>query len=114
MSRTHTWEFPLPRTHTGVLLGNGTLGAIVWGAGPELRITLGRADHWDHRGGMPDGRRPLSGNPRLPEREGSRARCSSRSRARLRRPTVLPVGRVVHLSEGPPQSATLEMRGELG
>ena len=46
-----TWSFPLPRTHTGMLLGNGTLGAMVWGEGGTLRITLGRADWWDHRGG---------------------------------------------------------------
>jgi alpha-L-fucosidase 2 len=48
-----TWRFPLPRTHTGVLLGNGMLGAMVWGEGNVLRVTLNRADFWDHRGGMP-------------------------------------------------------------
>lgn len=46
------WRFPLPRTHTGVPLGNALLGALVWGEGNRLRITLGRADLWDHRGGM--------------------------------------------------------------
>ena len=100
MSKTHTWEFPLPRTHTGVLLGNGTLGAIMWGEGSHLRITLGRADLWDHRGGMPwtermsyrgirdclergdeQGLRDLF--ERTPGGPGDPAR-----------PTVLPVGRV--------------------
>ena len=46
------WIFPLPRTHTGALLGNGLLGAMVWGGGDTLKITLGRGDLWDHRGGM--------------------------------------------------------------
>ena len=48
-----TWAFPLPRTHTGVPLGNGRTGLLVWGADNVLRLTIGRADLWDHRGGMP-------------------------------------------------------------
>lgn len=44
------WDFPLPRTHTGVLLGNGTQGLMVWGV-DSLNITVGRAGFWDHRGG---------------------------------------------------------------
>ena len=46
------WIFPLPRTHTGALLGNGLLGLMVWGGDRTLRITLGRGDLWDHRGGL--------------------------------------------------------------
>lgn len=46
------WEFPLPRTHTGILLGNGNMGVMVWGEGSIVRVTIGRADLWDHRGGM--------------------------------------------------------------
>ncbi len=49
--RTYDWAFPLPRTHTGMLQGNGTLGAMIWGEENILRITLNRADFWDHRGG---------------------------------------------------------------
>ena len=52
MKTAYEWDFPLPRTHTGILQGNGTLGAMIWGEGRWLRITLGRADLWDHRGGM--------------------------------------------------------------
>lgn len=52
MARLYDWTFPLPRTHTGMLLGNATFGAIIWGQGRTLSITLGRADCWDHRGGM--------------------------------------------------------------
>ncbi|MCC5790519.1 MAG: hypothetical protein JJT75_12865 [Opitutales bacterium] len=47
------WPFPLPRTHTGVLLGNGTLGISLWGGQNVLRLTVGRNDFWDHRGGKP-------------------------------------------------------------
>ncbi len=47
------WTFPLPRTHTGVPLANGHLGALVRGDDAVLRITLGLTDLWDHRGGMP-------------------------------------------------------------
>lgn len=46
------WDFPLPRTHTGIPLGNATTGLLVWGEGRQLKITVGRADLWDHRGGM--------------------------------------------------------------
>jgi len=52
MARTYDWYFPLPRTHTGMLQGNGTMGVMIWGEGSTLRITIGRADFWDHRGGL--------------------------------------------------------------
>jgi len=52
MARTYDWYFPLPRTHTGMLQGNGTMGTMIWGEGGVLRITVGRADYWDHRGGL--------------------------------------------------------------
>jgi alpha-L-fucosidase 2 len=45
-----TWQFPLPRTHSGVLVGNGVQGLMVWGD-EALHLTLGRAGFWDHRGG---------------------------------------------------------------
>lgn len=45
------WEFPLPRTHTGILLGNGTQGLMIWGSENQLNVTVGRAGFWDHRGG---------------------------------------------------------------
>jgi hypothetical protein len=44
------WYFPLPRTHTGILLGNSTQGLMVWGES-TLNITIARAGFWDHRGG---------------------------------------------------------------
>ena len=52
MSRSYQWNFPLPRTHTGMLQGNGVMGVMIWGEGSVLRLTIGRADFWDHRGGL--------------------------------------------------------------
>jgi alpha-L-fucosidase 2 len=50
-----TWDFPLPRPHCGVPLGNGVQGVLVWGdtdAEPHrLNLTIGRAGFWDRRGG---------------------------------------------------------------
>lgn len=45
-----TWNFPVNRTHAGILLGNGTQGLMVWGI-DTLNITVGHAGFWDHRGG---------------------------------------------------------------
>lgn len=46
------WSFPLPRPHCGMLQGNARMGVMIWGGGNTLRITIGRSDLWDHRGGM--------------------------------------------------------------
>ncbi len=46
------WEFPLPRIHTGISLGNGILGALIWGE-EVISLTLARSGFWDHRGGTP-------------------------------------------------------------
>jgi len=46
------WHFPLANTHHGIPLSNGTFGALIWGGDQDLRITVNRADYWDHRGGV--------------------------------------------------------------
>lgn len=52
MTRTLTFDFPLPRTHTGIALGNGSFGALVWSEEPDcLHVTVSRNDFWDHRNG---------------------------------------------------------------
>jgi hypothetical protein len=43
------FSFPLPRPHTGIAMGNGLFGALVWGK-DSINITINRADFWDHRG----------------------------------------------------------------
>ncbi len=49
---SYKWDFPLEKTHEGMLAGNGTMGIMVFGESSTLKITIGRADLWDHRGGM--------------------------------------------------------------
>jgi len=100
MKRSYEWRFPLPRTHTGMLQGNGTIGAMIWGEANVLKITIGRADFWDHRGGKPwtEGmsydniRRLLEAG----DEEGLRALFEEPALApgEPRRPSVLPLGRI--------------------
>lgn len=52
MKKEMQWAFPLPRAHTGVALGNGIQGILVWGDA-SLNLTVARAGFWDHRGGTP-------------------------------------------------------------
>ncbi len=100
MDRVYEWTFPLEHTHTGMLLGNGTLGAMLWGGGRRLCITLGHADLWDHRGGMPwsedqsyaNIRRCLEANDekglrRLFEHTAGKGK-------QPRRPSVIPIGHI--------------------
>ena len=46
------WTFPRDRgCHEGMAFGDGRTGVLVWGGGDEIRLTVGRSDMWDHRGG---------------------------------------------------------------
>ena len=48
-------DAPIKRWVDAIPLGNGQAGALVWGEGHELRITLDRADYWhQHRNPMLD------------------------------------------------------------
>ena len=99
MARTYGWDFPLPRTHTGILQGNGTMGAMIWGEGGTLRITIGRADFWDHRGGMPWTEKMSYADIRAcleaGDEEGLRKLFEQTQNAEgePRRPSVIPIGR---------------------
>lgn len=94
------WEFPLERTHCGILQGNGTMGAIIWGGGNQLKITIGRADFWDHRGGLEFGNEVTYANVRrcLEAKDESDLReIFYRPSAKVghpHRPSVLPIGRL--------------------
>jgi hypothetical protein len=98
---TGHWEFPLPRTHTGILLGNAITGLMVWGEDNQLKITIGRADLWDHRGGMSwkatqnfaDIRKHLQAN----DEKSLRALFvtdTENQPGQPHRPSIIPVGRV--------------------
>ena len=92
------WEFPLPRVHAGMLLGNARTGAMIWGADNVLNITLGRGDWWDHRGGIPwttamnwrDIRQALEAH----DEPAIRAMFAEPETGGPPRPTLIPVGRV--------------------
>ncbi|MGI6495544.1 MAG: glycosyl hydrolase family 95 catalytic domain-containing protein [Kiritimatiellia bacterium] len=101
MDRTLNWRFPLPRTHTGALLGNGLLGVMVWGGERTLRVTFGRGDLWDHRGGLHwtsrqnfrDIRRHLETNNEAGITEIFRPETEQQP-GQPERPSIIPVGRV--------------------
>lgn len=67
-----TWDFPrLGNCHEGMAFADGVTGVLVWGGGDELRLTVGRADMWDHRGGVcVDGRAELHEHRRALEEWG--------------------------------------------
>ena len=59
------WEFPLPRTHTGIVLGNGLQGVMVWG-GRGARLPSPQAGNWANRWTSnlgPGDAVPLAGEP---------------------------------------------------
>ncbi|MBI1923457.1 hypothetical protein HYR99_04315, partial [Candidatus Poribacteria bacterium] len=64
INQAYEWEFPLERTHCGILQGNGTMGTLIGGGGSQLNITIGRADFWDHRGGLEFGEEVTYANVR--------------------------------------------------
>lgn len=48
------WDFPRDgNCHEGLAFADGVTGTLVWGGGDTVKITVGRADLWDHRGGYP-------------------------------------------------------------
>jgi hypothetical protein len=74
---------------------------MVWGEGSELKITIGRADFWDHRGGMPWTEKQNYKDIRRCLDEGDAKgiknifACSTENiPGQPSRPSVLPVGRL--------------------
>ncbi len=49
-----TWEMAPERWNTGIPLANGQIGAVIWGDGSPLKITLDRYDCWELREQQPD------------------------------------------------------------
>ena len=99
--RPLAWSFPAPSTHNGIPLGNGLFGALVWGGGDILRLTVNRGDYWDRRGGAAFGPEATYANLRAwlkADDEASVRRVfegagSARPGEPLE-PTRLPMGRV--------------------
>jgi len=100
MDLTYDWDFPLPRTHTGMLQGNAVMGIMIWGSGNQLNITVGRGDFWDRRGGKRwteemnyfHLRKLLEANDEPALRAIFKENVAGDGQPR--RPTVLPIGRL--------------------
>ena len=46
------WDFPREGgCHEGLAFADGVTGVLVWGGGDTVKLTVGRGDMWDHRGG---------------------------------------------------------------
>jgi hypothetical protein len=95
------WRLPATTTHDGLPLGNGLFGALLWGQDQTLRITINRADFWDHRGGVDFGPEATYANIRRWLEAGDEATLrrvfEGRGRAQPgqpARPTRLPMGRL--------------------
>ena len=88
------WRFPLERPHLGALLGNTDVGAMVWGEGRILRVTLGRPDVWDHSGGSAFTSEQTYANIRATLESGDADRLQALFKSSESRPTVVPLGRV--------------------
>ena len=106
MKKIFQWSFPLKTTHQGIPLGNGLLGAILRGEGRTLLMTLGCASLWDHRGGMEwtalqnfkTIRKALEAGDSPEIQRLFAADCPDEN---LKRPTLIPLGRVcITLPEG--------------
>lgn len=99
LQRPIPWHFPALDRHDGLPIANGTLGALIWGGGSELRITINRADFWDHRGGLDWKPEANYANLRrwLAERDEASLRQAFEGQTAPgtpRRPTRLPMGRL--------------------
>src|SRR5262249_35024243 len=101
LTRRLEWPFPSSDCHMGIPLANGTFGALLWAGDGSVRITVNRADYWDHRGGVHLGREATYANLRLWLAEGNEAKLREVFEGRAPatgdtppRPTRLPMGRV--------------------
>lgn len=112
MSCLH-WTFPLPRPYTGILLGNGTLGLMVWGT-DRICLSISRNGFWDRRGGIPFASEidfkmvhELLEADRMEELKAAFA-TKSENPLPFRTPTQLPGGRLELTFPSVPRTAALD------
>ena len=95
------WQFPrMGSCHEGLAFGNGKTGVLVWGGDSEIRLTVGRSDLWDHRGGYPWTPEQSYANIVAAVNSGDKNRLLSLFKkvtppGEPRNPCMLPLGRVV-------------------
>ncbi len=94
-------DFPLTRPEVGILLANGTIGAMIWGQDNILRISLNRSDFWLHRGGIIPAANATFANIRALAENGDFAALDglletpeTGRKSNIVRPTLLPLGRI--------------------
>lgn len=107
---TLKWKFPAKGVHRGIPLGNGTFGALLWDGEAQLRVTVNRADYWDHHGGYEWEEEATYSNLRQWLEEGNEAKLKRVFEGRTPlRPTRLPMGRVDVLLCAKVRKASLEL-----
>ena len=100
LRRPLQWPWPARAGHAGIPLGNGTFGALLWGSGARLKITINRADYWDHHGGIELTEEASFANLKRLLAQGDEAELRRIFEGRsspdetVLRPTRLPMGRV--------------------
>ena len=95
------WDFPRDGyCHEGLAFADGITGVLVWGGGDTVKITVGRGDLWDHRGGYPWTVEQSYTNIVAAVQAGDKDRLTSLFNkvtppGEPRNPYMLPLGRVV-------------------
>ena len=106
MQKIWKYSFPLKTIHQGIPMGNGLLGATLRGEDRTILMTLGCASLWDHRGGMEWTplqnfkaiRKALEAGDSGEIKRLFESGCPDEN---LKRPTLIPLGRVrITLPEG--------------
>ena len=100
------WDFPrMGSCHEGIAFGDGKTGVLVWGGGDEIRLTVGRSDLWDHRGGYSWTPEQNYTNIVAAVHSGDKDRLyglfkKDTPKGQPRNPYMLPLGRVVIKAPG--------------
>jgi len=115
------WTFPLNVScHQGIAFADGVTGVLVWGGGETVKLTVGRADLWDHRGGYPWTPQQSYTNIVAAVRSGDKDRLLSLFHKTTppnepRNPYMLPLGRITLSVPGAElKSGTLDPKTGLG
>ena len=116
------WRFPTARgnPHEGMAFADGVTGVLVWGGGDTLKLTVGRADLWDHRGGYSWTEAQSYTNITDAILKGDKKRLlglfdKTVPPGEPRNPTMLPLGRVeVKIPGATLKRGTLDVKTGLG
>lgn len=98
------WSFPADNAHDGIPIANGMFGVLIHGRDNILKLSINRADFWDHRGGLIWDERMSYRNvmkilKEKNQEELSRIFARTQKEGFPARPTHLPMGRYEILFE---------------